>query len=99
MYSRPAVRSWIRRSFEICHLALWALATAGIVVTIINVPRISEARATADRQRALEISEENRFYCEKWGMKVGTHGHTLCTLDLQEICAKVEQNFADEIAF
>ena len=58
-----------------------------------------EARATLERQRAQQIVEENKFYCEKWGMRAGTHEHTLCTLDLQAIRATAEQRIADDLAF
>jgi hypothetical protein len=32
-------------------------------------------------------------------MKAGTHEHILCTLDLQELRAKVQQRIADDMAF
>src|SRR5215467_6753607 len=79
--------------------SLWALAAAGAAIMIMYFPRILEARATIERQRAQEITEENRAYCEKWGLKAGTHEHTLFTLDLQEIRAKVEQRIAEDMAF
>ena len=87
------------RIYEIAHTILWAVAAAWAAIMIMNVPRMVEARATVERQRAQEIFEENRLYCEKWGMRAGTHQHTLCTLDLQEIRAKVEQHVADDMAF
>ena len=91
--------TWVLRITEIAPAVLWALAAAGAAITIMYFPRILEARATIERQRAQEITEENRAYCEKWGLKAGTHEHTLCTLDLQEIRAKVEQRIADDLAF
>ena len=95
----PTTCSWVRRIAEIAPTVLWALAAAGAAIMIMYFPRILEARATIERQRAQEITEENRAYCEKWGLKAGTHEHTLCTLDLQEIRAKVEQRIADDLAF
>jgi hypothetical protein len=89
----------IRRLYEIAHTTLWALPAAWAAIMIMNIPYMVEARAVVERQRALEIFAENRMYCEKWGMKAGTHEHTLCTLDLQEIRAKVEQYIADDLAF
>jgi hypothetical protein len=91
--------AWVRRITEIAPTVLWALAAAAAAIMIMYFPRILEARATIERQRAQEITEENRAYCEKWGLKAGTHEHTLCTLDLQEIRAKVEQRVADDLAF
>jgi hypothetical protein len=35
---------------------------------------MSEARATAERQRSQEIFEENRLYCEKWGRRPAREG-------------------------
>ena len=94
-----AGRRRTRRIYHTVHVALWALLAAWVVIMISNLSNASKARATAERQRAQEISEENRLYCEKWGMKAGTHEHTVCTLDLQEIRAKVERRIADDMAF
>ena len=99
MNSTSRSRTRMQRICYNVHAALWAVAAAFLLVMASNLPRMSEARATAERQRALEISEENRFYCEKWGMKAGTHEHTLCILDLQDIRAKVEQRIDDDMAF
>ena len=95
----PTTWAWVRRIAEIAPTVLWVLAAAGAAIMIMYFPRILEARASIERQRAQEITEENRAYCEKWGLKAGTHEHTLCTLDLQEIRAKVEQRIADDLAF
>src|SRR5215472_4102855 len=91
--------AWVRRITKIAPTVLWALAAAWAAIMIMHYPRILEARATIERQRAQEIAEENRVYCEKWGLKAGTHEHTLCTLDLQEVRAEVEQRIADDLAF
>jgi hypothetical protein len=88
-----------RAIYHAVHVTLWALLAAWVIITVSNLPNISKARATAEWQRAQEIFEENRFYCEKWGMKASKHEHTLCTLDLQEIRSKVQQRIADDIAF
>jgi hypothetical protein len=99
MSAISASRARMRRIYHAVHVALWALLAAWVIIMVSNLPNISKARATAERQRAQDIFEENRFYCEKWGMKTGTHEHTLCTLDLQEIRSKVQQRIADDIAF
>src|SRR5262249_6526226 len=84
---RLAVVSWatIRRIYDIAHAALWALAVATVVNMIINIPQISEARRRAELQRVQEISEENRFYCTKWGLRANTHEHLICMMDLDAI--------------
>src|SRR5262249_20600993 len=87
------------RIYDTAHAALWALAVAWVTYLVINFPRVVEARAVIERQRLQEISDENRFYCEKWGMKAGTHEHTLCTLDLQQIRERVEPRIADDLAW
>src|SRR5262249_35514068 len=72
---RLAFVSWatIRRIYHIVHAALWALAVATVVYMIVNIPQISDARRRAELQRGQEISEENRFYCTKWGLRANTH--------------------------
>src|SRR5262249_10885282 len=51
-------------------------------------------RAAAEQQLAAEIAEENRAYCEKWGMRAGTREHSMCTLDLDEIRARHSKRLA-----
>jgi hypothetical protein len=95
----PASWTLGRKIYDIVHAALWALLAVCVVMVVINFPQILDAQAVAQRQILQEISDENRFYCEKWGMKAGTHEHTLCTLDLQEIRAHVEARIASDIAW
>jgi len=76
---------------------LWAFGIAVGLITIWAVLHI--ARDRFERIRAQEIFEENRAYCEKWGMQAGTHEHTLCTFDLNEIRAKHEQRISDDMIF
>jgi hypothetical protein len=89
----------MRRIYHTVHMALWAMLAAWAAILVSNLPNASKARATAERQRAQEIFAESRHYCERWGMKAATHEHTLCTLDLQEIRAKVEQRITEDMAF
>jgi len=51
----------------------------------------------AERERAQELIAENQSYCTKWGLVPGTHEHTLCTMDVQEIRAKHERRLAETI--
>jgi len=87
---------WI---YDNVHAALWAVLAALIVTIIVGLPRILENRAIAEQRRAAEISNENRYYCEKWGMPAGTDKHASCVLDLQEIRAKEEQRIANDNNF
>jgi hypothetical protein len=36
-------------------------------VLLLHIPQMRDARAKAEAQRVLEISQENKPYCEKWG--------------------------------
>jgi hypothetical protein len=95
-------KTWpiIHRIYDNVHAALWAALLVFVFYFAVFVaPKLPEAHARAEIQRVLEISAESRFYCEKWKILAGTHEHTQCTLDLQEIRAKVEQRIADDIDF
>jgi hypothetical protein len=86
----------IHSIYDNVNIALWAiLITFVVYFSIFVLPHVPEARAKAEVLRALEISAENRTVCEKWGMRDGTHEHTLCTLDLQNIRAMAERRIID----
>jgi hypothetical protein len=89
----------VRKIYDTVRAALWALVAAWVVMFVIDFPRIVDAQRVAQRQLLQEISDENRFYCEKWGMKIGTHEHTLCTLDLQEIRAREGARVASDLTW
>ena len=89
----------IRQIHHTVQMAFWALLIAGTAFLLLHIPQMRDARARAEAQRALEISQENTLYCEKWGMRAGTHEHLVCTMDLDAIRAKVEQRIADESNF
>ena len=89
----------VRRIYDYVEQALWAFAIAMGLVTIWSILHISEARERFERIRAQEIFEENRNYCEKWGMRSGTHEHILCTFDLDQIRAKHERRIAGDMIF
>jgi hypothetical protein len=86
----------IRHIYDIVHTALWVLLVAWVAIIVVNIPRMQDARATIERERAQQISEENRFFCEKWGLQVNTHEHLICTMDLNDIRTRVEQRLADD---
>lgn len=87
------------RLHGILHTALWAGLAVSLAILGASLPKMSQARVIADRQRALELIAENHFYCTKWGLAAGTHEHTLCTMDVQEMRAKHEKRLADDITF
>jgi hypothetical protein len=89
----------IRHVYDHVHMGLWALLVAGTVFLLLQIPQMREARAIAEAQRLQQIAEENRFYCEKWGMKAGSHEHVICTMDLTHIRKEVEQRIADDSNF
>jgi hypothetical protein len=101
MRSPPDSRGMIllRRIYDVLDQVLWAFGIAMGLVTIWAILHISQARDIFQRIRAQEIFEENRTYCEKWGMRAGTHEHTLCTFDLNEIRAKHERRINDDMIF
>ena len=81
------------------YAALWALLIAGSAFLLLHIPEMREARAIAEAQRVQEISEHNRFYCEKWGMPARSHEHLICTMDLDQIRTEVDQRIADDSRF
>lgn len=62
-----------------------AFAAAAAVFVLINVPKVVEGRSSMENAFLLQIAEENRIHCEKWGMKFGTAEHLACSQDLQRI--------------
>jgi hypothetical protein len=96
---RLAFVSWatIRRIYDIVNTALWVLPVAFVAVVMINIPQISEARRKAELQRVQETSEEDRFYCTKWGLRANTHEHLICMMDLDAIRANVEQRISEDL--
>lgn len=63
-------------------VTLGATLIALIVSMIVYGPAL---RAAAERQEAEEIAQENRFFCEKFGMDRGTEALTACAGHLREI--------------
>jgi hypothetical protein len=98
-YLSRNARTIIHQIYDTLHMALWALGIAWVVFLLLHIPQMRDALAIAEAQRVLEISQENKFFCEKWGMRAGTHEHLICTMDLDAIRAKVEQRIADDSNF
>ena len=88
----------IRKVYDWVESALWAGLTGFVIYfSIYIVPNMSEIGRQVENVRIMKNAAENSSYCEKWGMKRQTHEHTLCTMDLQELRKKIEQEFADQV--
>lgn len=87
----------IRKTYDTIEYALWAILAAFVIYFLIysafNMP---EMMRRAESARAADHAAENSSYCEKWGMKPGTHEYTLCTMDLQEFRKQIEREDADD---
>ncbi len=87
----------VRQVYDCVECALWAALLAFVIFFLIGVaPNLPEMTRRAEGIRALNVASENSSYCEKWGMKPGTHAHTICTMDLQAFRNKIERDLADE---
>jgi signal transduction histidine kinase len=90
----------IRQVYDWVESALWAGLVAFVIYFLVNVvPNLPEMTRHAVSMRALKIAAENRSYCEKWGMKQGTHEHARCTVDLQELRTRIARDLSDEGVF
>ena len=89
-----------RSIYDYVQLALWAILAALVLFFLTyTVPRLPEFSARAAALRVQEISQENEGYCAKWQMGPGTKMHDQCISDLQELRAKVQNRFADQLDF
>ena len=89
-----------RRIYETVETALWAgLAAFVIYFCAVVAPGLPTAQARYKAVRALEIINENRQYCEKWGMITATRTPDQCLLELEAFRAKVLQRSFDESIF
>jgi hypothetical protein len=92
---QPHLRKVARRLYGIVHVVLWAGLAAWLSILLSSLPRMSEVRAIAQRERVQELIGENQSYCTKWGLIPSTHEYTLCTMDVQEIRTKHERRLAE----
>jgi hypothetical protein len=96
----PKTLAVIRRIYDEVHAGLWALLVAGVLYFLMTVlPQLPARQAQAQRLRDQQYATENRYYCEKWGIPAGTRRHLQCTLDLQQLRAKIAQEMEDEPSF
>ena len=99
MHLSPDSWASIRSVSSTVHTALWALVISGTVWLLLHIPQMRDARARAEAQRVQEVSEENKLYCEKWGMPARSHEHVICAMDLDHIRKEIEKRITDETAF
>ncbi len=72
-------------------VALWHLATIGIIVLVAAIFLVLAWRAAAsarvifEQQRAGEMLSESRALCEKWGLAAGTLRFNECLADIQTV--------------
>ena len=86
----------VRNVYDNVECALWAALLSFVIYFVVCIaPNLPESARRAQNLRALQIAAENGSYCEKWGMKRQTHEHTLCTMDLQELRNRIEQDLAE----
>ena len=88
--------SLLRQFYKIRNGAMWTLGACILVIFLINLPDIWEARAQTERQRMEEIILENRDLCEKWGQRAGTPESRGCMADLDSLRTKDMERFANE---
>ena len=92
-HSRKPTRlsSTIVKIYDTTHAALWSVGIAAVIFYCAFVLPRMPVRAEVEAKRIQTIAAENKFYCEKWHFAAGTHEHSLCVLDLNELRAKIEQ--------
>jgi hypothetical protein len=96
----PKIWSIVQVVYDNVHAALWAaLCTFVLWFLIFMVPKFPAAQAYLESQRIHELLEESRYYCEKWGMPLGTQQHEMCLRDLQVIRNKVERRIEEDRFF
>jgi len=77
-----------RYAYEMVNTALWAFGAATALWFLFNIPTMIQTQRSADRLLILELADESRMYCEKWGMRTGTVEHAHCVWDVEEIREK-----------
>jgi len=95
----PKTWKTVQFAYKTTNVALWGLLVAWAVVVLFSIPRLSDARAVVERERIQAIAAENRFFCEKWGLRTNTHEHVICTMDLNDIRARTEERLIEDGGF
>jgi hypothetical protein len=99
MTGKRETASVIRSVYHVVHVALWAVGVAMVTYLLLHLPEMRDGMARAEARRIQEILHENSHYCEKWGMRAGTHEHVICMMDLHDIREKIEREMSDLNSF
>ena len=78
--------------------ALLATGAAVVLFLLLHWPEISQAHSRAVALFEAELAHQDEVYCQKWGLKPGTHEHTLCTLDLKQLRSDYERRLTEDAA-
>jgi hypothetical protein len=76
--------------------ALAAVFAVGVASFLISYG--TEMRNAAEFRRAMEIEDESRTYCGRWGMRETTAAYATCAKDLDDIRAKHERRINADMA-
>jgi hypothetical protein len=87
----------VRVVYDWIEFASWAGLTAFVIFFAIYMAlHAPEIARRAEIIRIMNNEAEDRAYCEKWGLKRGTHAHSLCAMDLRQFRHDIERDFADQ---
>ncbi len=87
-----------QRAHALASAVLLAVGAALLLFLFLHWPEISQAHSRAVAQFETELANQDVLYCEKWGLKPGTHEHTVCTLDLKQLRSDYENRLANDTA-
>ena len=76
--------------------ALAAAFAVGVASWLISYG--TEMRNAVEFRRAMEIEDESRTYCGKWGMRETTAAYAACAKDLENIRARHERRINADMA-
>ena len=87
----------VQRKYAV--VAAGALAAAFAVgIASLLVSYGTEMRNAAEFRRAMEIEDESRTYCGKWGLRETTAAYATCSKDLEDIRARHERRINADMA-
>jgi hypothetical protein len=93
-------RALIGKIYDHVEFALWVFLSVFVGYFFVFVlPSLPAAVERAEIEWQSELAADASRYCAKWGLSTGTHAHTLCTMDVQEIRSKKEKHLVEASAF
>ena len=88
----------LRRFHDCGNQVAWAVVAVSALLFLYGVIyAFPNARHAALQQEQELVEQENRAFCEKYGMPFGTREHTVCAEDLMDIRANERQRTLDEL--